>query len=130
MSGRLASDPLALILIEGLAAKGEIDSTSSSLLLAIILRRCSCCWTRRRDRRQRIAQDRRATPIPPAKMIVTMRPDVVRLSSLFMQLSAPAVAEKQRRPGAQDCMAVIVGVQVTVVPSLTEHTDVDFVFVT
>lgn len=129
--GRFASDPLALLLAEGLAAKGEIDSTSSSFpLLAIILRRCSCCLVRLRDRRQRIAHARSAAPIPPAKIIVTMRPDVVRLLSSFLQLSAPAVGEKQSIPGAQVCMAVVVGVHVTVVPSLIEHADVDFIFVT
>lgn len=131
INGRFASEPLALLLMVGLVANGEIDSTSSPFpLLAIILRSCSWRLARVRDRRQRTAHARRAAPIPPANMMVTMRPDVVRLSSLFMQLSAPAVAVKQRRPGAHDCMAVVVGVQVTVVPSLTEHADVDFMFVT
>jgi hypothetical protein len=64
-----------------------------------------------------MAQERRAMPIAPVKTMVTMRPEVVRWSSFFMQLLAPAVGEKQRRPGAQDCMAVTVGMQVTVVPA-------------
>jgi hypothetical protein len=77
-----------------------------------------------------IAQEKIAEPIPAAKKIVTTRPDVVRVSFFFMQLSAPAVAEKQRSPGAQDAIAVTVGMQVTVVPACTEHADVDFVLVT
>jgi hypothetical protein len=64
-----------------------------------------------------MAQERKAIPIPPPKTMATMRPEVVRWSSFFMQLLAPAVGVKQRRPGAQDCMAVTVGVQVTVVPA-------------
>lgn len=77
-----------------------------------------------------IAQEKMAEPIPAAKAMVTTRPDVVRVSFFFMQLFAPAVGEKQRSPGAQDVIAVTVGVQVTVVPACIEHADVDFVLVT
>jgi hypothetical protein len=77
-----------------------------------------------------MAQERMAMPIPPARTMVTIRPEVVRVSSFFMQLLALAVAEKQRSPGAHDCMAVTVGMQVTVVPAWIEHADVDFVLVT
>ena len=72
----------------------------------------------------------RAAPIPPAKRMVTMRPEVVRLSCFFMQLLAPAVGEKQSIPAAHDWMAVMVGMQVTVVPAWIEHADVDFMLVT
>ena len=77
-----------------------------------------------------MAQASSAAPIPPAKTMVTTRPEVVRLSSFFMQLLAPAVGERQRRPGAQDWIAVVVGMQVTVVPAEIEHADVDFMLVT
>jgi hypothetical protein len=47
-----------------------------------------------------------------------------------MQELAPAVGEKQRRPGAHDWIAVVVGMQVTVVPAEIEHAEVDFILVT
>jgi hypothetical protein len=71
-----------------------------------------------------------AAETPPTNTIVTMRPDVVRLSSFFIQLLAPAVAEKQRSPGAQDETAVTVGEQESVLPALTEQADVDTSLVT
>jgi hypothetical protein len=77
-----------------------------------------------------MAQARSAAPMPPAKTMVTTRPEVVRLSCFFMQELAPAVGEKQRRPGAQDWIAVVVGMQVTVVPAEIEHAEVDLILVT
>lgn len=40
------------------------------------------------------------------------------------------MGEKHSIPGAQDWIAVVVGMQVTVVPAWTEHADVDFMLVT
>lgn len=131
INGKLASEPIAFFLVVGLVANGEIDSTSCPFpLLAIILRSCSWRLFRLRDRRQRIAHAMSAAPIPPAKMMVTMRPEVLSLSCFVMQLLAPAVGEKHSIPGAQDWIAVVVAMQVTVVPAWTEHADVDFMLVT
>jgi hypothetical protein len=66
-----------------------------------------------------------ATP----KMIVTIRPEVVSSSSLFMQTSAPAVAEKHIIPGAQEAISVVVATQVEV-PDVVWQLEVDFVDVT
>jgi hypothetical protein len=66
-----------------------------------------------------------ATP----KTMVTIRPEVVSLSSLFMQTSAPAVAVKHIIPGAQEAMSVVVATQVEV-PDVVWQTEVDFVDVT
>jgi len=131
ISGRAASEFIAWFRLL------ENDETASTSLVArpfplldIICRTCSLCRRRLRARRPTIAQERRAEPIPTAKAMVTARPDVVRVSFFFMQLFAPAVAEKQRSPGAQDAIAVMVGMQVTVVPPCIEHADVDFMLVT
>lgn len=66
-----------------------------------------------------------ATP----KTIVTIRPEVVRLLSLCMQTSAPAVSVKQIIPAAHDAISVVVAKQVEV-PDVVWQTDVDFVEVT
>jgi hypothetical protein len=76
-----------------------------------------------------IAQEMMAERMPPTKTMAITRPDVVRLSSFFMQLFAPAVGEKQRSPGAQDETAVTVGRQEIVLPALTEHAEVCTVLV-
>jgi hypothetical protein len=98
-------------------------------LLAIIWRTCSLCLLRLRARRPIIDQEMMAARVPPTNMMVTMRPDVVSLSSFFMHEFAPAVGEKQRSPGAQDDVAVTVGRQENVLPWLTEHADVAKVLV-
>lgn len=69
-----------------------------------------------------------AKPTPNA--IATTRPEVVRVLSRRMQEFAPAAAEKQIRPGAQDAISVVVGMQDCVLPAETKHMDVDFVLVT
>ena len=67
--------------------------------------------------------------IPTAKTIVTIRPEVVRWSSFFMQIGSPAVFVVHKLPAAQVPIAVIVGVQPIVSPLDIEQTDVDTTFV-
>jgi hypothetical protein len=70
--------------------------------------------------------------IPVANAMVTTSPEVVRVLSFFMQVAGVAAElAKQRRPGAQEPMAVTVGMQLCVFPALsTKHIEVDFVVVT
>ena len=70
--------------------------------------------------------------IPMANAMVTMSPEVVRLLSFFMQVAGVATElAKQRKPGAQEPMAVTVGMQLCVFPAeSTKHIEVDFVVVT
>jgi hypothetical protein len=71
------------------------------------------------------------TRIPVAKAMVTTSPEVVRLLSFFMQVAGVAAElAKQRRPGAQELMAVTVGMQLCVFPAEMKHIEVDFVVVT
>ena len=71
------------------------------------------------------------TRIPVAKAMVTTRPDVVRGLSLFMQVAGVAAElGKQMRPGAQELMAVTVGMQLCVCPAETKHIEVGFMVVT
>lgn len=65
-----------------------------------------------------------------ARAIVTMRPDVVRWSSFFMQTFAPAASVVQRLPGAQDAIRVVVATQPRVESPVIEQKDVSFVEVT
>ena len=69
-----------------------------------------------------------ARPTPNA--IATTRPEVVRVLSRRMQEFAPAVAEKQIKPGAHDAISVVVATQDWVLPAETKHIDVDLVLVT
>lgn len=65
-----------------------------------------------------------------ARAIVTIRPEVVRWSSLFMQTFAPAASVVQRFPGAQEAMRVVVATQPRVESPVIEQKDVSFVEVT
>lgn len=69
--------------------------------------------------------------IPVANAMVTTSPEVVSELSFFMQVAGVAAElAKQRKPGAQEPMAVTVGMQLCVFPAETKHIDVDFVVVT
>jgi len=69
--------------------------------------------------------------IPAPKAMVTTSPEVVRVLFFFMQVAGVATElAKQRKPGAQEPMAVTVGMQLCVFPAETKHIDVDFVVVT
>jgi hypothetical protein len=69
--------------------------------------------------------------IPAANAMVTTSPEVVRVLFFFMQVAGVAAElAKQMRPGAQEPMAVTVGMQLCVFPAETKHIDVGFVVVT
>src|ERR1700728_795614 len=69
--------------------------------------------------------------IPVANAMVTTSPEVVRLLTFFMHVAGVATElAKQSMPGAQEPMAVTVGMQLCVFPAEMKHIDVDFVVVT
>lgn len=63
-------------------------------------------------------------PTAVPKTMATAIPDVVSLSSFFMQMSPPAESVVQYMPVAQELAVAVVGVQVSE-PLVTQQADVE-----
>lgn len=120
MRGRLASDLFGKaclsISLPLVFAAARSSACFSALALALL-------------RKHMVMKTIAVAAIPTPKTIVTIMPDVVRVSSFFMQTSALAVLVKQRFPGAHEAISVVVATQLDV-PEVVAQTEVDFVEVT